>query len=106
MITIQRKVHFKQGRRTRKELRDGAAVLAREVGRLHGWSGKVWSRRYAAVPVTDEPEAEAERTIRPFSLAQPEVTSKKLPVVIPWEPDVVATAGFWLVTAETVSALA
>jgi REP element-mobilizing transposase RayT len=35
--------------------------LAREVGRLHGWREKFWSRRYRAIPVSDEPEAQVER---------------------------------------------
>lgn len=34
MITIQRKVHFRQGRRSRKELRDGKAVAAPVSGRV------------------------------------------------------------------------
>ena len=33
MITIKRKIHFKQGRHTRRELRDGAATSA-PVGRV------------------------------------------------------------------------
>ena len=28
--------------------------LAREVGRLHGWKEKVWSRRYTAIPILDD----------------------------------------------------
>lgn len=35
--------------------------LAREVCRLHGWSDKVWARRYQAIPVSDEHEAQVAR---------------------------------------------
>jgi hypothetical protein len=35
--------------------------LAREVCRLRGWSDKVWSRRYSAIVVSDEPAAQRER---------------------------------------------
>ena len=35
--------------------------LAREVGRLADWHEKVWGRRYAHVPITEEPEAQIER---------------------------------------------
>ena len=35
--------------------------LAREVGRLIGWHGKVWSRRYDAIVVSDEAEAQWSR---------------------------------------------
>ena len=35
--------------------------LAREVGRLYDWREKVWGRRYRAIPVSDEPEAQVER---------------------------------------------
>jgi len=34
MITIQRKVHFGQGRHTRKELREGGATLSAPAGRV------------------------------------------------------------------------
>lgn len=35
--------------------------LAREAGRLHGWSGPFWARRYDMIPVSDEPEAQIAR---------------------------------------------
>ena len=34
MITIERKIHFKRGRRARKELRDGPSVLGQAIGRV------------------------------------------------------------------------
>ena len=38
-----------------------ACNLSREVGRSFQWSGGIFRHRYSSVPVTDEPEAEAER---------------------------------------------
>ena len=35
--------------------------LARELGRLHDWREKFWSRRYRPMIVSDEPEAQRER---------------------------------------------
>jgi len=35
--------------------------LAREICRLRGWTDKVWSRRYSAIVVSDEPEAQRQR---------------------------------------------
>jgi REP element-mobilizing transposase RayT len=35
--------------------------LAREAGRLHGWRDKFWSRRYQAILVSDEEEAQRTR---------------------------------------------
>ncbi|HEX9941733.1 MAG TPA: transposase, partial [Thermoanaerobaculia bacterium] len=35
--------------------------LAREVSRLTGWSGKIWERRYQAILVSNEEEAQVER---------------------------------------------
>ena len=35
--------------------------IAREIGRLHDWREKFWARRYRAIVVSDEPEAQAER---------------------------------------------
>jgi hypothetical protein len=35
--------------------------LAREVGRLYAWREKVWGRRYRAIPISEEPEAQVER---------------------------------------------
>ncbi len=35
--------------------------VAREAGRLHGWREKFWGRRYRAVPVSFEPEAQIAR---------------------------------------------
>ena len=35
--------------------------LAREVGRIHGWRDKFWSRRYQAVLVSEEEEAQVAR---------------------------------------------
>lgn len=38
-----------------------AGNAARKLNQLHGWSGKLWHRRYCAIPVTAEPEAQIER---------------------------------------------
>jgi REP element-mobilizing transposase RayT len=35
--------------------------LAREVARLTGWTGKIWERRYQAIPVSGEEEAQVGR---------------------------------------------
>ena len=35
--------------------------LAREVGRLRKWRDKVWSRRYEAIVISDEPAAQVDR---------------------------------------------
>src|SRR4051794_19361163 len=35
--------------------------LAREVGRLTGWTGKVWETRYQAIVISPEEEAQAAR---------------------------------------------
>jgi REP element-mobilizing transposase RayT len=35
--------------------------LAREVSRLTGWSGKIWEKRYQAIPVSNEEAAQVER---------------------------------------------
>jgi REP element-mobilizing transposase RayT len=35
--------------------------LAREVGRLHGWADKIWSRRYQAIVVSGEEAAQVAR---------------------------------------------
>jgi REP element-mobilizing transposase RayT len=35
--------------------------LAREIGRLHDWREKFWARRYRAIVVSDEPDAQSER---------------------------------------------
>jgi len=35
--------------------------LAREVSRLTGWSGKIWERRYQAIPVSEEEAAQVAR---------------------------------------------
>jgi hypothetical protein len=35
--------------------------LAREVSRLTGWTGKIWERRYQAIPISDEEEAQVGR---------------------------------------------
>jgi len=37
------------------------ANLAREVSRKTGWTGKIWDRRYQAIVVSNEEEAQAER---------------------------------------------
>ena len=37
--------------------------LAREVGRLHAWKEKVWGRRYQAIVVSGEEEAQIERLL-------------------------------------------
>ncbi len=34
---------------------------AREAGRLHGWSGKVWARRFDCIAITDEETAQVAR---------------------------------------------
>lgn len=35
--------------------------IAREVGDLHDWNERFWSRRFRDIPVSDEPEAQVER---------------------------------------------
>jgi REP element-mobilizing transposase RayT len=35
--------------------------VAKEAGRLHDWRQKIWSRRYRAIVVSDEPEAQEKR---------------------------------------------
>jgi hypothetical protein len=35
--------------------------LAREIGRLHDWRDKVWSRRFQPIPISDEPAAQIAR---------------------------------------------
>ena len=35
--------------------------VARKVGRLHGWKERFWARRYSAIVVTDEEEAQVAR---------------------------------------------
>ncbi len=35
--------------------------IAREIGRLHNWREKVWSRRYRPMMISDEREAQRER---------------------------------------------
>ncbi len=35
--------------------------IARKVGRLHDWRGKLWDRRYQHIIVSDEPEAQIRR---------------------------------------------
>jgi hypothetical protein len=36
-------------------------LIARKLGRLHGWRQKLWSRRYVAAPVSDEEAAQVGR---------------------------------------------
>lgn len=40
-----------------------ASNVAREIGRLHEWREKFWSRRYRAIVVSDEQEAQVERLV-------------------------------------------
>jgi hypothetical protein len=35
--------------------------LSKEIGRLHGWKGKLWHDRYHLVPVSDEEDAQIRR---------------------------------------------
>ena len=35
--------------------------IAREANRLHGWSGPLWSRRYRAIVISDDPDDQIER---------------------------------------------
>ncbi len=35
--------------------------LAREIGRLTGWTGKIWERRYQAIVISDEEEVQVAR---------------------------------------------
>ena len=35
--------------------------VAREVGRLRKWRDKIWSRRYEAIVISDEPVAQVDR---------------------------------------------
>ncbi len=37
------------------------ANLSKEVGRIRGWSGSLWGRRYDGIVVSDEPEKQWER---------------------------------------------
>lgn len=61
--------------------------IAREVGRLIGWRDKFWSRRYRAIPVSDEEEAQVARLryllshgVKEGLVARPE----QWPGVNPW----------------------
>jgi REP element-mobilizing transposase RayT len=38
-----------------------AGNIAREIGRLHDWRERFWARRYRAIVVSDEPDAQSER---------------------------------------------
>jgi REP element-mobilizing transposase RayT len=42
-------------------MRDFKSKLAKEIQRLHGWSGIVFPHRYRPIPVSDEPEAQIAR---------------------------------------------
>jgi len=42
-------------------MRDFKSKLAKEVQRLHAWSGPVFPHRYHSVPISDEPEAQEAR---------------------------------------------
>jgi REP element-mobilizing transposase RayT len=42
-------------------MRDFKSKLAKEIQRLHAWSGPVFPHRYHAVPISDEPEAQVGR---------------------------------------------
>ena len=42
-------------------MRDVNSKIAREVGRLHGWREKIWSRRYTDIVTSHEPEAQIAR---------------------------------------------
>jgi hypothetical protein len=35
--------------------------IAREISRLHGWRDKIWSRRYQAIVISGEEEAQVAR---------------------------------------------
>jgi hypothetical protein len=37
------------------------SILAREAGRLYGWKEKFWGRRYKAIVVNNEEEAQIDR---------------------------------------------
>ena len=39
------------------------ANLAKEAGRLHGWRGKFWARRYRAIPISEEEDAQIARLV-------------------------------------------
>jgi len=41
--------------------------LAKEVARLTGWKDKVWSRRYQAIVISDEEEAQVERLLYKYN---------------------------------------
>ncbi len=51
--------------RTHKELSSFmnffSSNLAREAGRLHGWPGRLWARRFTCIPITDEEKAQVGR---------------------------------------------
>jgi REP element-mobilizing transposase RayT len=57
--------HLILGVKTAKRLSEFAGYfnsnLAREMGRLTGWTGKVWEKRYQAIPISDEEEAQVAR---------------------------------------------
>jgi REP element-mobilizing transposase RayT len=62
--------------------------IAREVGRLIGWRDKFWSRRYRAIPVSEEEEAQTARLhyllahgVKEGLVARPE----QWPGVNPWK---------------------
>ena len=38
-----------------------AANISKEIGRIREWSGTLWHRRYDAIVVSDEPEAQWQR---------------------------------------------
>jgi len=52
--------------------------LAKEVNREHDWSGKLWSRRYRSICVTEEPAAQIERLEYLLSQAVKEDLVKKV----------------------------
>ncbi len=48
-------------RRLSRFMRHFNGNLSKEVGRMRGWSGQLWGRRYSSIVVSDEPEAQESR---------------------------------------------
>ncbi|HVS63111.1 MAG TPA: hypothetical protein VMT85_06355 [Thermoanaerobaculia bacterium] len=52
---------FKNLEQQRDFMRYVQGNLSREIGRLHGWTGPMWGRRYRAIPVSEEEAAQVAR---------------------------------------------
>lgn len=64
-VFLSNHCHFLLRPRSARQLADFMGYVlsnvAREVGRLHGWREKFWSRRYSAIVVSDEEAAQLDR---------------------------------------------